>query len=150
MNRGVTLIEILIYLALLTIAIGGLSEAAYALLLSADRNQTSAMLQEEGAYLVGRISYAMSNASSITLPAPNASGATLSLVESDGSQTIFRISKGKLTENGSALNNSNTSIENFLCIRSNDAMNISLTLEATTSNGSLLAWSGSTTYSLLP
>ncbi len=76
---GFTLIEVLVYLSLFAIILGGAIIAAYSVFESSGRNQTSAMVQEEGDFLIGKVSWALSGAEAVNLPAVNSAGSILSV-----------------------------------------------------------------------
>lgn len=89
-NRGFTLIETLIYLALYAIIMTGAIVSAYAILSSSARNQTKALVQEEGSFLVGKIDWVLSGTQAINQPNDGVSstvdqGSTLSITKFDAS-----------------------------------------------------------------
>lgn len=149
MNRGFTLIETLVYLALYTIIIGGALSAVYGIFESSARNETIAMLEEEGNYLVAKIDWALSNAVSIESPA--SSGNTLSVTHFDGSTaSLWQMGVNmRIQENTGSkktLNNSNVSVAalSFVHARpTSDGLNpesvsASFAMYATTSDGHVL------------
>jgi Tfp pilus assembly protein FimT len=149
-ERGFTLIETLVYLALYTIIIGGALAAAYGMFESSAHNETIAMVEEEGEYLLAKIHGVLSNAVSIQSPAT--SGNTLSVTHADGSTASIwntRTSMG-LQENTAlqqTLNNSNVSVTNLSFVHTlstSDGLNpesisASFMLRATTSDGHVLS-----------
>jgi prepilin-type N-terminal cleavage/methylation domain-containing protein len=68
LQTGFTLIEIVVYLALFAILFGGAVAAAFNVIESNGRNQTKAMLQEEGNFLIAKINWAVSNAENVQVP----------------------------------------------------------------------------------
>ena len=76
LTRGFTLIETLVYLALYTIIIGGTLAAAYGMVESAARNETMAMVEEEGNFLIGKIDWIL--ADTVSVQSPEATGGQLS------------------------------------------------------------------------
>ena len=78
-NRGFTLIETVIYLALFGMLMGGAVVAAFNLFESAERQITRAALQNEGSFLMGKIQWAVSGAQAVNLPAGGTSGSQLSV-----------------------------------------------------------------------
>jgi Tfp pilus assembly protein PilE len=79
--RGFTLLEALVYLALFSIMITGVASGAFSVIESSGRNQTRAMLQEEGNFIIGKIQYALAGASQVTAPATT--GSTLTTTKYD-------------------------------------------------------------------
>lgn len=122
-NSGFTLIEAVIYVALFALIMTGALVSIYGILGSSARNQTKAMIAEEGSFLLGKIDWALSGAESISLPFDQdgdgiESGTTLSLKKfGAGSENPIVIS---LSDNNlvirrgnnpaNTLNNSNTFI----------------------------------------
>ena len=147
---GFTLIETLVYLALYVIIIGGGLTCVYSLFESSARNETAAMVEEEGDYLAGKIDSALSNATSVI--APLTSGTTLIVSYADAS-TLTIMKSGThiaLQRNSTAvsvLNNSHVSITTLAfthVIPKSDGVNpesvsVVFTLSATTSDGHVLS-----------
>lgn len=106
-KNGFTLIEVLIYIGLYSIIMGGAVVAAYAIFESSAHNQTKAMVEEEGNFLAGKIDWALSKAQSASV-----AGDTLTVVMFDGTIIPISIAGGNMYAGGSgtALNNSNTSV----------------------------------------
>ncbi len=121
-HRGFTLVETLVYLSLYAIIMSGVLVAVYSIFESSARNQAQAMVQEEGSYLIGKIDWAISNVSSIQVPASGLPGGTqLSVTKYDGTAISIQQNGNNLeiSENGAAyqtLNNTNTGVSgvNFL------------------------------------
>jgi Tfp pilus assembly protein PilE len=80
---GFTIIETVVYLALFAILMGGAGTAAYSILESEGRNQTKAMMQEEGDFLIAKINWAVSGTSAITAPAIGNTGPALGTTKYD-------------------------------------------------------------------
>ena len=117
-NGGFTLIETITYLAIYSIIITGALVSAYAIFESAGRNQTKAIAQEEGTYLVGKIDWALTGTQSITAPAAGGVGSVLQVIKYDstvGNPVVITFTNGTITlsRGGNApqvLNNSNVTI----------------------------------------
>jgi len=62
-NRGFTLIETIIYIALFAILMSGAVVAAYNLFEGSDRNESAILIQEEGTFLNRKINWALAGAS---------------------------------------------------------------------------------------
>jgi prepilin-type N-terminal cleavage/methylation domain-containing protein len=142
MKKGFTLIEALVYIALFAIIMTGLASAAWLLFETSDRNQTKAMLQEERDFLLGKVGWALNNASSAT-----SGGSSLTVTKYDGSTVRVCLSgtdmkyleglSGTCVASGAVLNNSNVSITNLAFSVSGDPVEIEtvLTISAKTPNG---------------
>src|SRR6185369_4359810 len=96
-KRGFTLIETIVYLALFSILMFGIISSVYVLFENGDRNETKAMLQEEKAYLVGKINWAMSGAQTVVTPGANRSGPSLNVVKYDGTPVTITLSGNNMT-----------------------------------------------------
>jgi prepilin-type N-terminal cleavage/methylation domain-containing protein len=157
-DRGFTLIETLVYLALFAIIIGGIMSAAYALFESSDRNQTKAMMQEEKDFMIAKIDMALTGAKTISAPAANASGSMLTLTKYDTtSATVgFTVVSGAfgnmwLNTSTNILNNSNVKISRVVFIHkapggtSPESVEAGFTITATTPQGSTISQTASTT-----
>src|SRR6185503_6336526 len=110
-NRGFTLIETIVYLALFSILMTGIISSVYLLFENGDRNQTKAMLQEEKEYLLGKINWAMSGMQIVVTPGAGLSGTSLNIVKYDGSPVTIGLSGTNMTFTttgpAAVLNNSN-------------------------------------------
>ena len=67
-QKGFTLIEVIIYLALFSMLFGGIVLAAYNVIDSSGRSQVKAMIQEEGDFLVSKINWVLSGVQSVSEP----------------------------------------------------------------------------------
>ena len=150
-TKGFTLIETLVYLALFALIIGGMVVAAYALFESSDRNQTKAMLQEEKAYLMGKIEWALSDVKVVSVPTASASGPTLTLTKYDGTTVTVTSSGTKVLFNTTVLNNTNTTISNLVFIHTYggtinpESLEVGFTITAKTPTGADISQRASTT-----
>lgn len=121
MNRGFTLIEAVVYIGLFGLFMGGAMMAAYNIFESSGRGETRVLLQEEGDFLIAKISSALVGAKEVTFPAAGASGAVLSADEYDTviGTLAFSISGSNMELKRGALapiilNNSNVQVSNLL------------------------------------
>ena len=112
MQRGFTLIETVIYLALFAIIVGGLIIAAYGLFENSGRNQTKSMLQDEQNFVLNKILFSLESANSVSAPASGASGSALTFTTYGGSTVTVALSGTNVIWNGGVLplNNSNVSV----------------------------------------
>ena len=118
-QRGFTLIEVVIYIALFSILIGGVVVSAYTILESNGRSQTERGLVQEGNFLLDKINWIMLDCQTINYPLPNTSSTNISIdtwasttnpyiIETIGNN--ITIQKG--TSTPQVLNNPDYSIEN--------------------------------------
>ena len=122
-NSGFTLIEAIIYIALFALIMVGALVSIYGILGSSARNQTKAMVAEEGSFLLGKIDWALSGAESISLPFDldgdgTESGTILSIKKFGASldnPIVISLSEGNFVirrgnNSSNTLNNSNITI----------------------------------------
>lgn len=112
--RGFTLVEVLIYLGLYAIVIGGAMVGAYSIFESSAHDETKAQVEEEGAYLEGKIDWILGNVKTISAPASGASGSTLSVVELDNTTVTLALNAGAVQLQGETLNSSHVSLGDTL------------------------------------
>lgn len=165
-QRGFTLIETVIYLALFAILMSGVIAVAYNMFELSVRNQTQALLQDEGNFLMGKVSWALSGTASINQPVVGILGSQLSVnkvtgVNSSGNPIItpvvIALSGTNVTiQEGSApavaLNNSNIQITRLSFLHTlgtgvitPESVEASTTLTARTPNGMVITQDFSTT-----
>lgn len=149
-TRGFTLIEVLVYLGIFSILIGGTVTAVYHMLEGSARTQTAVMLQEEGNFLIAKINWALSGVESVNVSNPT----TLSVVKytSTGTTNIT------ITESGTdlvlqqdadpavPLNNTNVEVSGTLFVHTApsgsginpESVSAHVTLSTKTPNGMVL------------
>ncbi len=100
---GFTLIEVVIYLGLFTFLIASSIVATYSLMSSGARNKTTAMMLEEGNFILSKLDYALNNAENteVTL-----GGTNLKLTNADASIINFKVDP--VSQNISIKRNSGT------------------------------------------
>lgn len=79
-TRAFTLIEALIYLALMSVIITGAIASAYPLFTNTGRSSVTILRDLESMFVFQKVSYLMNQASAITTPSSGAAGDTLTLV----------------------------------------------------------------------
>jgi len=154
MNKGFTLIEVLVYIALLGIIMTGLLASSLSIFQNTDRTQTSIMVQEEGDFLLAKINASLTGANSITAPAAGNSANTLTFIK-NGITVTFALSSTDLQLSGTTLNNANVQIlppaasPTFLFTHgingSSEYVNVRFTLQTKTNNGQTFAKNFETT-----
>ena len=71
MNKGITLIEVLLYIALFAIIIGGTMTAVYQIIESTNDTNTKVIALEEGNFLQRKIEVELTGASSVNITGAN-------------------------------------------------------------------------------
>jgi type II secretory pathway pseudopilin PulG len=99
-SRGFTLIEALIYIALLGLIMTGAVATSYQLAESEASLASDHRVQEEGNFVINKLQWALSGAQ--TVSAPTAWGSALSLTRYDGISVDVRLTGGavEIRENG--------------------------------------------------
>jgi len=166
-DRGFTLIETLVYLALFGILFSGVIVCAYSVLESSARNQTKAMAQAEGDFLVAKINWTIKNAKEVISPVDAVPNQTLTVRKFDNSYSTVKPSgldcaivpcDMLLLEgtDASVLNNSDVKISQMSFIHFNDmsgklnqeSVQADFTLRANTADGKVFSQTFSTTVYL--
>src|SRR3989344_3611457 len=103
MNKGFTLIETIIYIALFTILMGGALATAYSLIEGADGTQTKTTVQEEANFVLRKIDWALTGTETINIPGAGYSD-ILSVSKYDGTNIVIQLTSGKIeiSEDGGA------------------------------------------------
>jgi prepilin-type N-terminal cleavage/methylation domain-containing protein len=136
--KGFTLVELLIYMALMGIFLVVLSDIFTATLSTKLKSESVAALDQDARYILSKLSYEIANAESVQLPASGSSGTTLRISTDVGSKTFASASGNlMLTENGvgSSLNGKDTSLTelNFRSVSADGGkptINFSVTLRS--------------------
>ena len=114
-NRGFTLIEVVIYLALFTIIIGGGMVSTYSIIESTNAGSNQVTLQEEANFLLRKVDWALIGASSVSVII---SPPTLIVTKTGLPTLLFDLNSSnlRLTRGGASpviLNSSNTKVSNL-------------------------------------
>ena len=152
-SPGFTLLEVLLYLGLFAIVIGGLLTSTMMIFLGNDRTQTKIMVQEEMDFLLAKINATAIGAASISQPASGAEGSTL-VVTKSGTPITFTLNAGSIQMQKGVgtpltLNNSNITVSSLVFKHEGTGSNpesatVVFTLAAMT-NGRVYAETASTT-----
>lgn len=163
MNKGFTLIETLVYLGLFGIIMVGVISVAYTTFESNGRQQTKALLQEEGDFLLAKLNWTLTGATStsVNLPILGNIGSTLDVTKSTGSNPMcLTLVSGKMqTKRGSScaisagyvdLNNSNVTVSSLIFGHRGSAagtewVDATITLTSLTPNGQTINATSTTT-----
>lgn len=146
---GFALIDIVIYIALFAVLIGGASISAYNLFISTNQNQTSTLVLEEGNFLLAKISWAINQTETITSPSLNASSTLLLITPYDvslGNSILIQVQNKNMTLRRknvtSVLSNSNVEVSNLVFtyhqIENVESIESSFTLTSRAPNGTVV------------
>ncbi len=104
-NNGFSLIEVLIYISLMSLILTGALTLSYQLISSAGTSNKNIIILDEANFMLRKINWAMDGVATINSPAVGASGQTLSVTKTGAANPIiFDLSSGNLriTESGGA------------------------------------------------
>ena len=95
-QKGFTLIELVLYIALASIVLGALSSLYFSMTTARIKNTSITEVEEQGQQIMLAITQAVRNASSITSPAIGGTAASLSIqtYTSTANPTVFSLSSG--------------------------------------------------------
>jgi len=143
-RNGFTLIEVVIYLGIFTILVGGGILAAYNLIESNVRSQTETEVYDEGNFLLSKINWAITGTTAITAPVPGTPGGVLQVTKTDGTSVTLELAgtdmvvaygnASPITLNNSSVKVSNLSFNNQVSSTSQSILT-GLTVTATTDDG---------------
>ncbi len=161
LNNAFTLIEVIIYLALFSIVLGGAIVSAFTLIESNDRNQAQTRIGEEANFLLSKMDFYFSSLQTIYSPAPQilcTQNCTVSIARYDQPTLVtFTESQNELfvSENGGMpleLSNKEVAMRALRALHmpadsvTNRRITITFTLSATTSRGVPISQDFETTY----
>lgn len=109
-NKGITLIELIIYIALTSIMLLGISSFITFTLKSRIKSQVVSEIEQQGVFVLQTINQTIRNAEGINYPLQGTSSNTLSL--DDAQQTIFDVSNEvlRISQEGTFINLTNSKI----------------------------------------
>lgn len=121
MSRGFSLIETIIYAALISIIMGMVLLVVFQIVESQDRSRAKTEVEEETNFLISKIKWALSGVDVINIPTSGASGSTLSVNKFNFSRNpvVIDIASGSLrivsgTSMPAILNSGAVSVPNII------------------------------------
>jgi prepilin-type N-terminal cleavage/methylation domain-containing protein len=94
-NRGLTLIEVIIYIALLSIIMTSTLGAVYTLVSGLSDTSGKTAREEEGNFVINKLAWALTSMAPAT-PAFGGYPSTLTIVQYDGTMVSFRLNNGQI------------------------------------------------------
>jgi prepilin-type N-terminal cleavage/methylation domain-containing protein len=139
-NKGFTLIEMVIYMALFSIIMGGLIVTVFQLVQSSEKLTSKDIVQGEINFVLKKLDWTLIGASSISVSADKK---TLTVTNNSNSY-VFKLENKKIKLNGADLTTSNVEVTNLVFNKINtDPSGVSVDLKIKELNSSNEA---STTY----
>ena len=161
MNKGFTLIECIMYLALFSIIIGGTVVSSYSMLETTGNNESKNILLEEGLFLESKIEWILSSVKTIETPEKNVScntgcslvvvrqspeGSSISLVQTGKNLMISYDGGAQSIVNGSNFEVSDFKAQHLIGENGKSSVMISFALSSKDSRGALVSSSFSVTH----
>ena len=113
-NKGYMLLEMIIYVALFTIMIGGLIVTAFLLIQSGGKTSQRVVVQEEMNFVLKKIDWVLANTTSITSPNAGVTSGVLTLSDGTNTTTIeYDSVNKKILLNNEDLTTINVKVENL-------------------------------------
>lgn len=118
-RRGYTLIEVLVYMALFSLVIGGMLLTTYGILQNTARLEDKVVVNEDGGFLIRKIDWALTNATAVSCPASGQLQITKLGLPAGNNPLLFALSLNNVTlkrGSGSAvqLNGAAVSVKSLL------------------------------------
>jgi type II secretory pathway pseudopilin PulG len=126
LQKGVTLVELLLYMGILTILLTTLTSIFVSALDVQSESQATSSVEQDGNYILARLSYDIHRAQSISLPATNGKTDDNFRIVIGGVNYTYSVDENNnliLTENSEPynLNNYNSGVSNFSITRLGNA-----------------------------
>lgn len=107
-NRGFTLIELILYMAIVTIVMGALIPFAWNVIGGSVKSSAEQEVSSQARFVSEKIKYEIRNASSINEPLPGTSGSVLNLNSSPSTVISLNSDKVQISDDGGAATNLNS------------------------------------------
>lgn len=140
-RRGFTLIEMLVYMAILSVLLVVLSQFFGSILNTRRESESFSSVEQDGKYILQRVMYDINRATSITSPAGGAQGSTLQILTAPSTNYYIRQTNNNIevqTNSGpiNQLNSNKSVVSNLNFARKANSIIISFTLTGSTSKNS--------------
>lgn len=124
-SAGTTVIELLVYLALLAVFLTVLLDVFVTTLNFKLQSESTSALNQDTRYIFEKIAYDIYNSDTFTVPAPTELDFTLGGVASQ-----YTVSDGNLLRNSDKLNGLDTKVQSITFTKVDNTVRVSLTLES--------------------
>lgn len=123
LQKGVTIIELIVYIGLLSIFMLVLLDVFVTILNNKLETEATSSLNQDARYIYSKMSYDVANADSFTVPAAT------QLNLNAGSE-IYNLSGGNLLLNSERLNSQETKVDNISFVKVGNTVQVSFTIES--------------------
>ena len=123
-QRGITIVELLVYVGLLSIFMLVLVDVFVTILNNKLETESISTLNQDTRYIYTRLAYDIANADSASVPSPN----SLNIVSGGVSYDYARDGNGNLLLNGSALNGLDTKVDGIIFTKIGNTVKVSYTV----------------------
>lgn len=96
LSKGVTLIELLLYMGILSIFLMVLTDLFVAILSSRTETEAVSAVEQDGRFIISRLAYDVHRAQAITIPATAGQTTTSLVVTIDGNTYTYALTNGEL------------------------------------------------------
>lgn len=124
-NKGQTVVELLIYLALLSIFLTVLLDIFVTTLNFKLQAEAASALNQDSRYILGKISYDVYNSDSFTVPSQGELDITTA-----GITKKYLVNSGDLTIDGTKLNSLDTKVNNLIFTKIGTTVTVNFTLQS--------------------
>lgn len=121
--RGVTIVELIVYIGLLSIFMLVLVDVFVSILNSKLESESTSTLNQDARYIYSKLAYDVANANNFTVP----SSTQLSL---NSGTEVYSLSGGNLLLNSSRLNGLDTKIDSVTFTKIDNTVQVSFTIES--------------------
>ncbi|MBI3397592.1 prepilin-type N-terminal cleavage/methylation domain-containing protein [Candidatus Woesebacteria bacterium] len=108
LSSGFTLVELLLYMAIMVVFLGVLTNIFVSILDSKAESEATSYVEQDGRFILSRLTYDIGRASLVSVSSPTNLSLTIS-----GPADIYTLSGNDLTLDGIKLNGSETKISNL-------------------------------------
>lgn len=112
-RKGFTIMELILYMGLLLILLAILSQLFTSSIESQLDSQSFSYVQQDGRFILNRMTYDIQNASAVTTPAALGGTSTTLVLVINGVTNTYSLTGANLLVNGVRLNGFNTTVSNL-------------------------------------
>lgn len=135
-QKGVTLVELLIYMGLLAILLVLLTDMMVSIMEIRTESEATTAVEQDGRFLLARIGYDIYRADAVTTPANSGDSTETLVLNTGGNSHTYSLNSSDLTlstgGNSDKLNSSGSTVSNLSFLRLGNSIKVSFTVTSTT------------------